>query len=75
MAGKLAGLNVVKLLNEPTAAAIAFLHNDNKFYGYLLVFDFGGGTLDISTVEVYRTEIIIKGELSKFKVLSTSGDT
>ncbi len=54
MAGKLAGLNVVKLLNEPTAAAIAFLHSDdNNFKGYLLVFDFGGETLDISIVEVF----------------------
>ncbi len=65
-------MNVIKLLNEPTAAAIAYLHNNiNKddFIdgGYLLVFDFGGGTLDISIAFFNKTN-------GHFKVLATSGD-
>lgn len=47
-----AGLNVIRLLNEPTAAAIAFGHERIDREDQILVFDFGGGTLDISVIEM-----------------------
>ena len=66
-AGKIAGLNVERVMNEPTAAAIAYgLETDCQGPKNILVFDFGGGTLDIS---------VLKIEKSKYKVLSVSGDT
>lgn len=61
MAAKLAGLNVKRLISEPTAAALAFgitkLDLDEK----VLVFDFGGGTLDISTVEMMDGVVDVSG--------------
>ncbi len=66
-AGKIAGLKVQRVMNEPTAAAIAYgLETNCKGPKNILVFDFGGGTLDIS---------ILKIENSKYKVLAVSGDT
>ncbi|HLG19189.1 MAG TPA: molecular chaperone DnaK [Bdellovibrionota bacterium] len=64
-AGKIAGLDVLRIINEPTAAAIAYGFNkkDNRT---IAVFDLGGGTFDISVLE-------IQGGV--FKVLATSGDT
>nr|QFR36607.1 molecular chaperone dnaK [Candidatus Karelsulcia muelleri] len=65
-AGEIAGLNVERIINEPTAAALAYgldkNHNNNK----IVVYDLGGGTFDISILEL--------GE-GVFEVLSTSGDT
>ena len=66
-AGKIAGLKVQRVMNEPTAAAIAYgLETNCKGPKNILVFDFGGGTLDIS---------ILKIENSQYKVLAVSGDT
>lgn len=53
-AGELAGLNVERLLNEPTAAALAFGVNDRAEREPFLVFDLGGGTFDVSIVEVFE---------------------
>jgi molecular chaperone DnaK len=66
-AGTIAGLNVVRLINEPTAASLAYGINkqpDNELK--LMVYDFGGGTLDVTIMEFGN---------GLFKVLSTSGDT
>ncbi|HSY29083.1 MAG TPA: Fe-S protein assembly chaperone HscA [Burkholderiaceae bacterium] len=64
-AAKLAGLNVLRLLNEPTAAAIAY-GLDNASEGVYAVFDLGGGTFDIS---------ILKLSKGVFEVLATGGDS
>ncbi len=64
-AGKLAGLDVVRVLNEPTAAALAYGLNKNT-KGNIAVYDLGGGTFDISILEV---------EDGIFQVKSTNGDT
>jgi molecular chaperone HscA len=64
-AAGLAGLNVLRLLNEPTAAAIAY-GLDNASEGTYAVFDLGGGTFDISILRLTR---------GVFEVLATSGDT
>ncbi|MCB9763561.1 MAG: Fe-S protein assembly chaperone HscA [Alphaproteobacteria bacterium] len=64
-AGKLAGLNVLRLLNEPTAAAIAYGLQENS-QGVYAVYDLGGGTFDISILQL---------EDGVFQVLSTAGDT
>ncbi len=53
-AGELAGLKVQRIINEPTAAAIAYGLCDSGESGCYLVFDFGGGTLDISILELYH---------------------
>ncbi len=64
-AGKIAGLEVLRIINEPTAAALAY-GMDNKENQLIAVYDLGGGTFDIS---------ILKLEDGLFEVLSTSGDT
>ncbi|MEO8035180.1 MAG: molecular chaperone DnaK [Acidobacteriota bacterium] len=64
-AGKIAGLDVLRIINEPTAAALAY-GIDNKKNQVIAVYDLGGGTFDIS---------ILKLEEGLFEVLSTSGDT
>lgn len=65
-AGKIAGLDVVRLVNEPTAASMAYGLDKKKEEYKILVFDFGGGTLDVTIMEF--------GD-GTFTVLSTSGDT
>ncbi len=64
LAGKLAGLDVLRILNEPTAAALSYGF-DNNFKGNIMVFDFGGGTFDVSILEV---------EDGVFEVKSTAGN-
>ena len=64
-AGKIAGLEVLRIINEPTAAALAY-GLDKKSNERILVFDLGGGTFDVSVLEV--------GD-GVFEVLSTAGDT
>src|SRR5213078_4337259 len=64
-AGRIAGLNVLRLLNEPTAAAIAY-GLDNASEGTFAVYDLGGGTFDLSILKLSR---------GVFEVLATSGDS
>jgi molecular chaperone HscA len=64
-AGRLAGLNVLRLLNEPTAAAVAY-GLDQGAEGVIAIYDLGGGTFDISILRLNK---------GVFEVLSTSGDT
>jgi molecular chaperone DnaK len=66
-AGRIAGLEVVRLVNEPTAAALAFGIDKAGKEQKILVFDLGGGTLDVTIMEM--------GKEGTFEVLSTSGDT
>jgi molecular chaperone DnaK len=68
-AGRLAGLEVLRLVNEPTAAALAYgLHEKQR--GRVAVYDFGGGTFDISVLKLISTS---EGDI--YQVLSTNGDT
>ena len=68
-AGKLAGLDVLRLVNEPTAAALAYgLHERKR--GLVAVYDLGGGTFDISVLKLISTE---DGDI--YQVLSVNGDT
>src|ERR1700732_1743207 len=67
--GRIAGLEVLRLVNEPTAAALAYgLHKQKR--GRVAVYDFGGGTFDISILKLISTD---EGEI--YQVLSTNGDT
>lgn len=71
-AGQIAGLEVARIINEPTAAALAYGLDKNKDHK-IVVFDLGGGTFDVSVMEV-----ALSGEDSSskvFEVISTSGDT
>ncbi len=70
-AGRIAGLEVKRIINEPTAAALAFgLDKHGKGDRKIAVYDLGGGTFDISIIEIADVE----GEM-QFEVLSTNGDT
>ncbi|HLA22586.1 MAG TPA: molecular chaperone DnaK [Nitrosopumilaceae archaeon] len=65
-AGQIAGLEVVRIINEPTAASLAFGLDKDKQEMKIMVFDFGGGTLDVTIMEMGG---------GVFEVMSTSGDT
>ncbi|WP_349431501.1 molecular chaperone DnaK [Methylomarinum sp. Ch1-1] len=69
-AGRIAGLDVKRIINEPTAAALAFGMDKPKGDSTIAVYDLGGGTFDISIIEIAEVE----GE-HQFEVLSTNGDT
>ena len=69
-AGKIAGLDVKRIINEPTAAALAFGMDKKTGDRKIAVYDLGGGTFDISIIEINE----IDGE-HQFEVLSTNGDT
>ncbi|MDB5778109.1 MAG: chaperone protein DnaK [Polaromonas sp.] len=70
-AGRIAGLDVKRIINEPTAAALAFgLDKQEKGDRKIAVYDLGGGTFDISIIEIADVD----GE-KQFEVLSTNGDT
>ncbi|MGI9307103.1 MAG: molecular chaperone DnaK [Gammaproteobacteria bacterium] len=69
-AGRIAGLNVRRIINEPTAAALAFGMDKAPKNSTVAVFDLGGGTFDISLIEIADVD----GE-KQFEVLSTNGDT
>jgi len=69
-AGKIAGLEVKRIINEPTAAALAYGLDKNKGDSTIAVYDLGGGTFDISIIEISDVD----GE-HQFEVLSTNGDT
>lgn len=69
-AGKIAGLEVLRIINEPTAAALAYGLDKKKEDRIIVVYDLGGGTFDISVIEIANVD----GE-TQFEVLSTNGDT
>jgi len=69
-AGRIAGLDVKRIINEPTAAAFAYGVNNTKGDSTVAVYDLGGGTFDISIIEIDEVD----GEKT-FEVLSTNGDT
>ncbi|MGP5717817.1 molecular chaperone DnaK [Brachybacterium tyrofermentans] len=68
-AGTIAGLNVLRIINEPTAAALAYGLEKGKDDEQILVFDLGGGTFDVSLLEVSKDE-----EGSTIQVQATAGD-
>jgi molecular chaperone DnaK len=68
-AGKIAGLDVKRIINEPTAAALAF-GIDKNIEGTIAVYDLGGGTFDISIIDIVNID-----NEKQFEVLSTNGDT
>ncbi|MGH7243263.1 MAG: Fe-S protein assembly chaperone HscA [Phycisphaerales bacterium] len=77
-AGRLAGLDVVRIVNEPTAAALAYglgagLSGENAGERVVAVYDLGGGTFDVSILRI--TPAHAPGETSFFEVLATAGDT
>ena len=69
-AGKIAGLDVKRIINEPTAAALAYGLDKSKGDATIAVYDLGGGTFDISIIEIADVD----GE-KQFEVLATNGDT
>jgi molecular chaperone DnaK len=69
-AGKIAGLEVKRIINEPTAAALAYGMDKKRGDSTIVVYDLGGGTFDVSVIEIAD----IDGE-HQFEVLSTNGDT
>jgi molecular chaperone DnaK len=69
-AGKIAGLDVKRIINEPTAAALAYGMDKSQGDATIAVYDLGGGTFDISIIEIADVD----GE-KQFEVLSTNGDT
>ncbi|MFQ4148651.1 molecular chaperone DnaK [Arthrobacter sp. LAPM80] len=69
-AGEIAGLNVLRIVNEPTAAALAYGLDKGKEDELILVFDLGGGTFDVSLLEVGKDE----DEFSTIQVRATYGD-
>ncbi|WP_158967206.1 molecular chaperone DnaK [Paraglaciecola sp. L3A3] len=70
-AGKIAGLNVKRIINEPTAAALAYgVDKNSKADQKVVVYDLGGGTFDVSIIEISNVD----GE-KQFEVLATNGDT
>ena len=69
-AGKIAGLEVKRIINEPTAAALAYGMDQARGDSVVAVYDLGGGTFDISIIEIAEVD----GE-HQFEVLSTNGDT
>lgn len=64
-AGQKAGLNVINLINEPTAAAICYIYDGAGIEGNILIYDLGGGTFDVSLIEINGTNI---------RVLATGGN-
>ena len=69
-AGEIAGLNVLRIINEPTAAALAYGLEKGKQDELILVFDLGGGTFDVSLLEVGKDE----DDFSTIQVRATHGD-
>jgi len=69
-AGKIAGLDVKRIINEPTAAALAYGMDKKRGDAKLAVYDLGGGTFDVSIIEIAEVD----GE-HQFEVLATNGDT
>jgi len=71
-AGRIAGLDVVRIINEPTAASLAYGIDKAGKEQKIMVFDFGGGTLDVTILEMFFDKAL---ERSGFEVKATAGDT
>jgi molecular chaperone DnaK len=71
-AGEIAGLKVLRIINEPTAACLAYGIDKAQKEQKIMVFDFGGGTLDVTIMEMWYSE---SQKTSGFEVKATSGDT
>jgi len=71
-AGEIAGLKVLRIINEPTAACLAYGLEKSQKEQKIMVFDFGGGTLDVTIMEMWYSEA---QKTSGFEVKATSGDT
>ena len=69
-AGRIAGLDVKRIINEPTAAALAYGMDKSRGDSTIVVYDLGGGTFDVSVIEIAEVD----GE-HQFEVLATNGDT
>ncbi|MGD9496581.1 MAG: molecular chaperone DnaK [Armatimonadota bacterium] len=72
-AGEIAGLEVLRIINEPTAAALAYGHQMQKLEGTIMVYDLGGGTFDVSILDVEVDKS--SPERDYFEVRATAGDT
>jgi molecular chaperone DnaK len=72
-AGEIAGLEVLRIINEPTAAALAYGHQEQKKEATILVYDLGGGTFDVSILDVEVDKSSADRDL--YEVKATSGDT
>ena len=73
-AGEIAGLEVLRIINEPTAAALAYGHEMQKLEGTIMIYDLGGGTFDVSILDV-EVDKSNTAERDYFEVRATSGDT
>ncbi len=73
-AGEVAGLEVMRIINEPTAAALAYGHQMQELEGTIMVYDLGGGTFDVSIMDV-EVDKSNTEERDYFEVRATSGDT
>ena len=72
-AGELAGFNVLRIINEPTAATLAYGHREQKKEATIMVYDLGGGTFDVSILDIEVDKA--SDERDYFEVLATAGDT
>ncbi len=73
-AGELAGLNVLNLINEPTAAALSYCARQFQEDRTILVYDLGGGTFDVSIIKMSMTPSDNGGDVQKITVLATGGE-
>ena len=73
-AGELAGLNVLSLINEPTAAALSYCAREFQEDRTILVYDLGGGTFDVTVVQMTMTQNESGNDIQKINVLATGGD-
>ena len=73
-AGELAGLNVLSLINEPTAAALSYCARQFQEDRTILVYDLGGGTFDVTVVKMSMTQNDSGKDVQKINVLATGGD-
>ncbi len=73
-AGEIAGLEVMRIINEPTAAALAYGHEMQELEGTIMVYDLGGGTFDVSILDV-EVDKSNTEERDYFEVRATAGDT
>ncbi|HEY4567141.1 MAG TPA: Hsp70 family protein [Savagea sp.] len=73
-AGELAGLTVERIINEPTAAALAFCHDNLDEDRHLLVYDLGGGTFDVSVVELFEGIVTVQSSVGDNELGGTDFD-